>query len=84
MMPCWRKIKRHKYEDIKNAPDTEYGVVTKETLWKNLEYFLKAVVPEAEKIGMKLAMHPDEASATISKFSGFTRIAVVEPPYCAP
>lgn len=27
------------YEDIKNAPNTKYGVITKETLWKNLEYF---------------------------------------------
>lgn len=37
------------YEDIKNAPLTKYGEVSKETLWKNLEYFLKAVVPEAER-----------------------------------
>ncbi len=46
------------YEDIKNAPVTQYGQVTKETLWKNLEYFLKAVIPEAEKVGMKLACLP--------------------------
>jgi mannonate dehydratase len=35
------------YEDVKNLPLTEYGVVTKEALWNNLEYFLKAAVPEA-------------------------------------
>jgi mannonate dehydratase len=51
------------YEDIKNAPLTEYGEVSKETMWKTLEYFLKAVVPEAEKVGMKLAMHPDDPQA---------------------
>jgi mannonate dehydratase len=46
------------YEAIKDLPLTQYGEVSKETLWKNLDYFLKAVVPEAEKVGMKLAMHP--------------------------
>ena len=60
------------YEDIKNAPLTQYGVVTKETMWKNLEYFLKAVVPEAEKVGMKLAMHPDDPQ--VDSIKGISRI----------
>jgi mannonate dehydratase len=60
------------YEDVKDAPATEFGVVTKETLWKNLEYFLKAVVPEAEKIGMKLAMHPDDPQ--VDSIKGISRI----------
>lgn len=60
------------YEDVKNLPNTEYGVVTKDDLWKNLEYFLKAVVPEAEKIGMKLAMHPDDPQ--VDSIKGISRI----------
>ncbi|HLA52207.1 MAG TPA: mannonate dehydratase [Flavitalea sp.] len=60
------------YEEIKNAPLTEYGEVSKETLWKNLEYFLKAAVPEAEKIGMKLAMHPDDPQ--VDSIKGISRI----------
>ena len=60
------------YEDIKSAPVTKYGEVSKETLWKNLEYFLKAVVPEAEKIGMKLAMHPDDPQ--VDSIKGISRI----------
>lgn len=60
------------YEDVKNLPNTEYGVVTKEDLWKNLEYFLKAVIPEAEKIGMKLAMHPDDPQ--VDSIKGIARI----------
>ena len=48
------------YNEIKDKPLTEFGKFSKETLWQNLEYFLKAVVPEAEEIGMKLAMHPDD------------------------
>jgi mannonate dehydratase len=60
------------YEAVKNEPDTKYGKVTKETLWKNLDYFLKAVVPEAEKIGMKLAMHPDDPQ--VNNIKGIERI----------
>ncbi|MEP7106662.1 MAG: mannonate dehydratase [Ferruginibacter sp.] len=60
------------YEEVKNLPNTEYGVVTKEELWKNLEYFLKAVIPEAEKIGMKLAMHPDDPQ--VDSIKGISRI----------
>lgn len=59
-------------EDAKKLPVSEYGQVSKETLWKNLEYFLKAVVPEAEKIGMKLAMHPDDPQ--VDSIRGISRI----------
>ena len=34
--------------------------ITEKALWDNYEYFLKAVVPEAEKQGIKLALHPDD------------------------
>lgn len=37
-----------------------YGERTEEDLWKNLDYFLKAVIPEAEKANVKLGMHPDD------------------------
>jgi|WetSurMetagenome_2_1015567.scaffolds.fasta_scaffold03971_3 mannonate dehydratase len=60
------------YEDIKNKPLTEYGEVSKESLWKNLEYFLKAVVPEAEKIGMNLSLHPDDPQ--VDNIQGISRI----------
>jgi mannonate dehydratase len=60
------------YNEIKNKPLTKYGEVSQETLWKNLEYFLKAVVPEAEKIEMKLAMHPDDPQ--VPSIQGISRI----------
>lgn len=34
--------------------------ITEEALWKNYEYFVKAVIPEAEKYGLTLALHPDD------------------------
>jgi len=60
------------YEKIKDAPITKYGIITKETLWETLAYFLKVVVPEAEQIGMKLAMHPDDPQ--VDSIKGISRI----------
>ena len=34
--------------------------ITADELWRNYGYFVKAVVPEAEKYGIKLALHPDD------------------------
>ncbi|NMC37667.1 MAG: mannonate dehydratase [Bacteroidales bacterium] len=60
------------YDDIKNKELTKYGEVSKETLWKNLEYFLKAVIPEAEKIEMNLSLHPDDPQ--VDSIQGISRI----------
>lgn len=60
------------YDDIKNKPLTQYGEISKDTLWKNLEYFLKAVVPEAEKIEMNLSLHPDDPQ--VDTIQGISRI----------
>ena len=60
------------YSLMKDAPLTEYGIVTEEQLWENLEYFLKAVVPVAEEAGVKLAMHPDDPP--LSPIRGLGRI----------
>jgi mannonate dehydratase len=57
---------------MRNAPLTEYGIVTEEQLWDNLKYFLDAVVPEAEKANVMLAMHPDDPP--ISPIRGLGRI----------
>lgn len=57
---------------MKDAPLTEYGIVTEEQLWENLEYFLKAVVPVAEEAGVRLAMHPDDPP--LSPIRGLGRI----------
>ncbi len=48
-----------KMSDVEQAPDV--GVkVSKDQLWTNLEYFLKKVVPVAEKNKVQLAVHPDD------------------------
>lgn len=39
---------------------TEFGIHTEEQMWERMEYFLKRVVPVAEKAGVFLAVHPDD------------------------
>lgn len=34
--------------------------ITKKELWDNYRYFINAVIPYAEKYGIKLALHPDD------------------------
>lgn len=47
-------------------------VIDEETLWRNYEYFLRAVIPEAEKYQIKLALHPDDPP--VSRLGGVSRI----------
>lgn len=37
-----------------------YAALGEEGLWKNIEYFLKRVIPEAEACGLRMALHPDD------------------------
>jgi mannonate dehydratase len=57
---------------MQHAPLTEYGEVGEERLWENLEYFLKRVIPIAEKAHVQLAMHPDDPP--LSPIRGLGRI----------
>lgn len=38
----------------------QYRSMAEEDLWRNLEYFLRAVAPEAAELGVQLAIHPDD------------------------
>jgi mannonate dehydratase len=37
-----------------------YEQVNEERLWENLAYFLERVAPEAERAGVRMAIHPDD------------------------
>ena len=43
------------------------GETSPESMWEALEYFLQAVVPEAERAGVKLALHPDDPPQFIDR-----------------
>ncbi len=62
----------YEHELLRDAPLTAAGIVTEEQLWASLEYFLKAVVPVAEEVDVKLAMHPDDPP--VSPLRGISRI----------
>lgn len=50
----------YRHDDWDQSELTEIGVLTREELWKNYEYFLRAVVPVAEEAGVNLAVHPSD------------------------
>lgn len=39
---------------------TDVEILDVEKMWSNYEYFIKAVIPVAEEVGVKLALHPDD------------------------
>jgi mannonate dehydratase len=51
---------------------TEWGEVSEEKMWDNIEYFLKAVIPVADKANVKMAAHPDDPP--VSPLRGIARI----------
>lgn len=56
-LPGWDAS--YKPEELKKVLD-EYKAVGEETLWANLEYFLKKIIPVAEEANIRMGMHPDD------------------------
>jgi mannonate dehydratase len=58
------------YDRVKNLPPLpDEGARTLDEIWANLTYFLKAVVPVAEKANVRLALHPNDPPAPLSRGS---------------
>ncbi|MDQ2777400.1 MAG: mannonate dehydratase [Acidobacteriota bacterium] len=58
------------YARVKDLPPLpQEGAHTLEEMWANITYFLKAVVPVAEQSGVRLALHPNDPPAPISRGS---------------
>ena len=60
--------------DQNDVPEniTDGPPISEEELWVNLDYFLKKVLPVAEKANVKLSMHPDDPP--LSPIRGVGRI----------
>jgi mannonate dehydratase len=65
------------------------GAHTSEELWSNITYFLHAVIPVAEKANVRMALHPNDPPAPVSRgsqqimnsFSGWKRLVnIVDSP----
>ena len=56
-----------KFKELPALPNE--GAHTLEEMWSNIAYFLKAVIPAAEKANVRLALHPNDPPAPISRGS---------------
>jgi mannonate dehydratase len=70
-------------------PLSNEGAHTSEELWDNVTYFLQAVIPVAEKANVRMALHPNDPPAPVSRgsqqimnsFSGWKRlVSIVDSP----
>jgi mannonate dehydratase len=61
-------LTRFNYARVKDLPPLEQeGAHSLEDLFKRAEYFLKAVIPEAEKSNVRFALHPNDPPAPTSR-----------------
>jgi mannonate dehydratase len=56
-----------KFKDL--PPLANEGAHNLDEMWTNVSYFLKAVIPTAEKANVRLALHPNDPPAPISRGS---------------
>ena len=79
------------YDRAKNLPPApgEGDPMTAEAMWANLGFFLKAVIPVAEKAGVRMALHPNDPpvpesyshAQIVASFSDWKRIVdIVDSP----
>ena len=52
--------------------ENEKLLITAEQVWANYEYFINAVMPTAEKCGIRMGLHPDDPCLT--SLGGYARI----------
>lgn len=58
------------YDRVKDLPPLpEEGAHTLDQMWANITYFLKAVIPVAEKANVRLALHPNDPPFPLSRGS---------------
>ena len=61
-------------EAAKQQGLTKWGEVSEAKMWDNITYFVKAVMPVADKFGVQMALHPDDPP--ISPLRGIGRILI--------
>jgi mannonate dehydratase len=64
---------RATYFNAADAPEKIEGApLSAEQLWDNYEYFIKAVMPEAQRTGVRMGLHPDDPP--LPEMGGVARI----------
>ena len=80
-------VSGYDHEAMLAEPETELGPISADTLWETLDYFLRRVVPVAERVGVQLAMHPDDppwspirgVARIMSSIQGYQRLLDLVP-----
>ena len=57
---------------LAKASDKSELKISHDQVWANYEYFIKAVMPTAEKCGVRMALHPDDPC--LPSLGGYARI----------
>jgi mannonate dehydratase len=66
------RVTIYDHELVKDAPVGEIGCFDDETVWANLTYFLKGIIPVAEEEGVVMGLHPDDPP--VPEIAGVARI----------
>ena len=77
---CNRTIEHHSSDfasqsDLRSVDISEQSNnlrLTKDQVWSNYEYFIKSVIPTAEKVGVRMGLHPDDPC--LPELGGYARI----------
>ena len=68
MNPTWR------WQDAPNLPLTRAGVVTADSFWERITYFLDRAVPVANEYKVRLALHPHDPGVPPQGYRGVQRV----------
>jgi len=66
-LAAFPNAKKVKFKDL--PPLANEGTHNLQEMWANVTYFLKAAIPVAEKAGVRMALHPNDPPAPISRGS---------------
>jgi len=66
-LAAYPNAKTVKLKDL--PPLASEGAHNLQEMWDNIAYFLKAAIPAAEKAGVRMALHPNDPPAPISRGS---------------
>jgi mannonate dehydratase len=59
------------YDRVKDLPPLpREGAHSLDEMWNNVTYFLKAIIPVAHESGVRMALHPNDPPAPLSRGSG--------------
>jgi len=59
-------------QTIKQSKQSNNLILTKDQVWANYEHFIKAVMPTAERLGIRMGLHPDDPC--LPSLGGYARI----------